>query len=118
MRLPVKSTGPESGSQFVLLLGAVVPGLEVSTSFLILVCQVVVVTTQAKPYDSLLAVLAPFDNVLVLVPLGSPLRLVALHLILLEALGCSCCFFTFVRHQSPLNIEVNSPRIFSPVLDL
>lgn len=115
---PVMRTGPESRSQFVLLLGAVVSGLEISTSLLIFVRQVVVIPTQTKPYNTLLAVLASFDNVLMLVPLGGTLRLVAFHLIFLEAFGCGCCFFTFVRHQSPLNIEVNSPRIFSPVLDL
>jgi hypothetical protein len=49
MRLPVVVAGPPSGSQFVLLLGAVVPGLEVSTSSLVLMLKIIFISPGTKP---------------------------------------------------------------------
>jgi len=96
--LPVVVTGPIPRSQFVLLLGAVVPGLKVSTSSLVVVRQVVVIATQAKPYNGLLPVLAPLDHVLVLVPFRGTLGFVAFHFIFLKSVCGTGRFLTFISH--------------------
>jgi hypothetical protein len=98
MRLPVMCTGPVPGSQFVLLLGAIVPGFEVSTSLLVVVWQVIIVTSQPKPHNTFFAVLAPLDNVLVFVSLWCTLGLVAFHLVLLVPTGSVYGFSCFIRH--------------------
>lgn len=99
MDLPVVITGPPAGSQFVLLLGAVVPGLKVSTSSLVFVLKKILISPGSKPDNRFFTVLTCLDNVLVLITFWSTLWLIARHLILLVSLGCSHSLLWFVRHN-------------------
>lgn len=99
MRLPVVVAGPPAGSQFVLLLGAVVPGLEISTPSLVFMLKKILISSRTEADDGFLAVLAGLHNILMLIPFRRALWLVACHLILLVALGCSNGFLWLVRHN-------------------
>ena len=99
MELPVVVAGPPAGSQFVLLLGAVVPGLKVSTPSFVFVLKKILISPGSKPDNRFFTVLTCLDNVLVLITFWSALWLVALHLIFLIALGCSHSLPWFVRHN-------------------
>jgi len=89
---------PPSGSQFVLLLGTVVPGLKVSTPSLVLVLRVIFVTSGTKTDNTLLAPLARFYHVFVLIPCRRTLRFVASHLIFLKSFCGTGRFLAFVSH--------------------
>ena len=99
MDLPVVVAGPPAGSQFVLLLGAVVPGLKVSTSSLVFMLKKILISPGTKPYYCFFPVLTSLDYILMLIPFWRTLWLIASHLILLITLGCCNRLPWFVRHS-------------------